>query len=108
MATGAEVKAEEKEKEDCVKLVSREGKEFLVPRGVARISKTIEASLRGDYRESKGEIKFPEITSQVLEKVVEYLHYKQKYTNYTQPIPEFPIEPDMVPELLMAANFLDC
>jgi hypothetical protein len=30
-----------------------------------------------------------------------------KYTNSTVPIPEFPIEPDVALELLMAANYLD-
>ena len=31
-----------------------------------------------------------------------------KYTNSTVPIPEFPVEPELALELLMAANFLDC
>ena len=44
---------------------------------------------------------------QVLEKVIQYCYYKLKYTNSTQPIPEFAIEPEVALELLMAANFLD-
>ena len=42
------------------------------------------------------------------QKVIQYLHYKVKYANSTQRIPEFPIEPEMALELLMASNFLEC
>lgn len=31
-----------------------------------------------------------------------------RYTNSATRIPEFPIEPELALELLMAANFLDC
>lgn len=72
------------------------------------IAKTIAAMLTGNFSESKGEIRFPEISTKVLEKVVQYLHYRQKHTNSTQPIPEFHIDPAIVADLLMAANFLNC
>ena len=44
----------------------------------------------------------------MLEKVCSYFSYKFKYTNSSEEIPEFPIQPDIALELLMAANFLDC
>lgn len=60
------------------------------------------------FAESKGEIEFPEIPSLILEKVIQYLHYKVKYANSRVPIPEFPIAPEIALELLMASNYLDC
>ena len=60
----------------------------------------------GQFAESQGEIKFPEISAKVLEKTVQYFYYKLKYTNHTGPLPEFKIEPEHALELLMAANFL--
>lgn len=58
--------------------------------------------------ESRGEVRFPEIPGIVLEKVVQYLYYKVRYTNSTQRIAEFHIEPEIAVELLMASNYLDC
>jgi hypothetical protein len=53
-----------------------------------------------------GEINFREISTPILEKVIQYFYYKLRYTNSTTEIPEFPIEPEVALELLMAANFL--
>ena len=64
--------------------------------------------IAGQFAESRGEIRFPEISTQILEKVIQYMYYKLKYTNSTVRIPEFVIEPEIALELLMAANFLDC
>jgi hypothetical protein len=41
-------------------------------------------------------IRFPDIGGATLEKVIQYLHYKAKYSNSTTRIPEFQIEPDEV------------
>ena len=54
------------------------------------------------------QVQFREIPSHVLCKVCMYFAYKNRYTNSTSEIPEFPIEPEIALELLMAANFLDC
>jgi transcription elongation factor B subunit 1 len=58
--------------------------------------------------EGRGEIEFPEISTPVLEKVLQYCHYKLKYNASKVPVPDFAIPPDMALELLMAANYLDC
>ena len=64
--------------------------------------------LAGDYQEQQqSEIKFPEISPQVLEKVVQYFYYKLRYSNTTGHLPDFKIEPELALELLMASNFLD-
>ena len=58
--------------------------------------------------EVEGKINFEDISSQILEKVIQYFYFKLKYTNRTsEEIPEFHIDPEIALELLMAANFLD-
>lgn len=55
-----------------------------------------------------GKVQLRDISSQILEKVIQYFYFKLKYTNTTsERIPEFNIEPEIALELLMAANFLD-
>lgn len=62
----------------------------------------------GSFAESSGEIRFPEITTPVLEKVIQYCYYKRRFENSRVPVPDFAIEPELALELLMAANYLDC
>ena len=45
--------------------------------------------------------------ARAVRQVIKYFYYKLRYANEPMP-PEFPIEPSMALELLMAANFLDC
>jgi len=95
---------------DPVKLVASDGSEIIIDRKAAMVSGTIKSMLAGpgDYQESQqSEIKFPEISPQVLEKVVQYFYYKMRYTNHSGHLPEFKIEPEYALELLMAANYLD-
>jgi hypothetical protein len=47
-------------------------------------------------------VNFREIPSHVLSKVCVYFTYKVRYTNSSTEIPEFPIDPKIVLELLMA------
>uniref|UniRef100_A0A7S2XYA0 Elongin-C n=1 Tax=Fibrocapsa japonica TaxID=94617 RepID=A0A7S2XYA0_9STRA len=99
---------DEMPKSRMVKLVSSEGHEFYCDRRCAMVSGTINAMLSGQFAESRGEVTFPEISSAILEKIIQYCYYKVRYTNSTSRIPDFPIEPEIALELLMAANFLDC
>ena len=63
----------------------------------------------GSFSESKeGSSTFPEISTEVLEKIIQYFHYKQRWTNSREPVPEFQVSPEEALNLLMAANFLDC
>ena len=64
--------------------------------------------LSGQFSESSGEIRFQEISTPILEKVIQYFYYKLRYSNSQVRIPEFDIDPEIALELLMAANFLDC
>ena len=91
-----------------VKLVSADGKEFLLEREAAMVSGTIRSMLSSGFREGRdGVIVFEEFSAPVLEKVCEYLRYYVKYSGSTAPIPEFVIEPEIALDLLMAANYLD-
>lgn len=91
-----------------IKLKSSEGHEFYVDRKCAMVSGTIRTMLAGQFAESRGEISFPEIPGLVLEKLIQYLYYKVRYTNSTQRVPEFHIEPEIALELLIAAGYLEC
>jgi len=94
-----------------VKLISSDGHEFFIKREHALTSGTIKAMLSGPGQFSENEtneIRLKEIPSHVLQKVCMYFTYKVRYTNTSTEIPEFPIQPDVALELLMAANFLDC
>lgn len=91
-----------------VKLISAEGHEFFVDRRCALISGTIKAMLSSQFAEAKGEIRFPDIHTAVLEKVIQYLYFKARHTNSTKRIPEFIIEPEICLELTLAANYLQC
>jgi transcription elongation factor B subunit 1 len=91
-----------------VKLISAEGHEFFIDRRCAMVSGTIKAMLSGQFAESRGEVRFPEIPGVILERVIQYLYYKVRYTNSSQRIPNFNVEPEIALELLMASNYLDC
>jgi transcription elongation factor B subunit 1 len=96
------------DKNSLIKLVSAEGHEFYVHKKCAMVSGTIKVMLAGQFAESRGEIKFPEISGRILEKLIQYLYYKVRYTNSAHRVPNFDIEPELSLELLMAANYLDC
>lgn len=93
-----------------VKLVSAEGHEIFLDRSIAiGASGTIRTTLEGPFREAQDNvIHLPEITTSILERVVRYMHYKAKYSNARERIPEFTIEPEFALELLIASKYLDC
>jgi len=86
--------------------------QFIMERSIAiEGSETISAMLEGPgmFRESEDNmIRFPDIQGLVLEKVIQYLHYKRKHSRSTGQIPEFKIEPEIALELLVACNYLNC
>jgi hypothetical protein len=52
-------------------------------------------------------IRFDTIATPTLQKVIEYMHYKQKYNNTKPPHPQFKIDVDITVLLLHAAEYLD-
>merc|ERR1711893_466333 len=96
-----------------IKLIAEDGHVFYIKRSVALVSGTLKAMLSGPSEswaetQDQNKIVFKAIPSHVLARVCDYFNYKAKYTNTTSEIPEFPVDPDMALEVLMAANFLDC
>lgn len=93
-----------------VMLVSAEGHEYFLDKEIAMAtSTTIRTMLEGQFREAQDNvIRFPDIAGYVLERLVKYLLYKHQYSNSSTRIPEFPIEPEVALELLIAAKYLDC
>eukprot|EP00892_Ulva_mutabilis_P002643 jgi/Ulvmu1/1237/UM109_0035.1 len=95
---------------DYVKLVSKEGFEFIIDYRAACISNTIKnmLSFDGSFTETEhGEVTFSDITTPVLERVCQYFYYKMLNQNPSTSLPEFQIKPEMALELLMAADYLD-
>ena len=97
-------------------MVSAEGAVFYVEKRVAEKSKLVRDALASGSMESMTkEFKFPEISSTILEIIVEYLHYNYKYQwlidhNLTpsDKIPAFTIQPEHGLEVLVASLYLQC
>lgn len=97
------------EENPYIKLISAEGSEIFLARRIALQVETMRAMLEGNFRESEeGVIRFPDISASALEKVVKYMHYKDRYASCNTRIPEFSIEPEEALELLVAASYLNC
>ncbi|XP_031741205.1 LOW QUALITY PROTEIN: elongin-C [Cucumis sativus] len=94
-------------KEDTVKLISAEGFEFVIHKDAAMVSQTIRNMLTspGNFAESQHrEVTFPEISTTILEKICQYFHWNLPFVSGKET--EFPIEPELTLELMMAANYL--
>jgi hypothetical protein len=93
-----------------VRLISSEGHDFFVEKEIVMESKTIRTMLENPvFREAvEHTIRFPDLSADILAKVLRYLHYKAQYARSTSRIPEFVIEPESALELLLAAKYLDC
>jgi elongin-C len=93
---------EDQPSSSMIKLISAEGHEFFVNRKCAMVSGTIKAMLSGKFNlaataintaglniitigqfaESSGEVRFPEIPALILEKVIQYLYYKVRLPRF--------------------------
>ncbi|XP_020964227.1 uncharacterized protein LOC130943908 isoform X1 [Arachis stenosperma] len=101
-------------KEDTVKLISAEGFEFVVDKEAAMVSQTIHNMLTspGSFAERQhGEVTFPEISTTILEKICQYFYWHLQFASENLAVvsgkeTEFPIEPELTLELMMAANYL--
>ncbi|CAK9235698.1 unnamed protein product [Sphagnum jensenii] len=94
-------------KEDTVRLISAEGYEFVIEREAALVSNTLKNMLTstGAFTETQlGEVRFPEISAPILEKVCQYFYWSLQFASGKET--EFHIDPEMTLELMMAANYL--
>jgi len=61
----------------------------------------------GGFSEMRqGEVRFPEISTRILEKICRYFYWSLHYSSGTESS-EFAIDLDTTLELMMAANYLD-
>ncbi|KQJ87029.1 elongin-C [Brachypodium distachyon] len=104
-----EAEEEAEEMAGVVKLISAEGFEFFVDKKAAMVSNTLRNMLTspGGFAETReGEVRFPEISTAILEKICQYFYWSLHYSSGKETA-EFPIEPEITLELMMAANYLD-
>mmetsp|Transcript_24602 Transcript_24602/g.45570 ORF Transcript_24602/g.45570 Transcript_24602/m.45570 type:complete len:115 (-) Transcript_24602:52-396(-) len=91
-----------------IQLRSADGHTFYLDRRIAYECDTFKKWVEQDGIErEKNEIELKTVTGKLLEKVIEYLYYKYKYTDAKVAIPEFPIDDEIVLDLLLVANFLN-
>ncbi|GAA5917483.1 hypothetical protein JCM8208_004451 [Rhodotorula glutinis] len=96
---------------DWVTLVSADGHRFILPRSAALGSDFLSNTLSADFLESAtGVVRLPEMRAEVVEKVCEYLVYKERYKATKGEIPDFKerVKPEIALELLMASDYLEC
>lgn len=92
-----------------VRIISGDKHVYIVERRIAMVSGLIRTMLSNSaFKETGGELEFPEIPAATLEKVIEYFHYKAKYNNSKTPAPKFDIPTDLAVSVLSAAAYLDC
>nr|AIE89872.1 elongin C [Zea mays] len=78
---------QEEEEEDTagvVKLISAEGFEFVVDKKAAMVSNTLRNMLTspGGFSETRqGEVRFPEIPTNILEKICQYFYWSLHYSS---------------------------
>lgn len=92
---------------DYVTLVSTDNHKFVVMKEVARISPVLRSS--DEFEEGqRGRINL-DMDGEILEVVVDYLHYFYKYKDQAESagVPEFKIPTHLALELLVKADFLD-
>uniref|UniRef100_K4AGQ1 Elongin-C n=1 Tax=Setaria italica TaxID=4555 RepID=K4AGQ1_SETIT len=95
----------EEEEEDTggvVKLISAEGFEFVVDKKAAMVSNTLRNMLTspGGFSETRqGEVRFPEISTHVLEKICQYFYWSLHYSR---------LHPDSLATCLCSIASLAC
>ncbi|SCU88248.1 LAFA_0E11562g1_1 [Lachancea sp. 'fantastica'] len=93
-----------------VTLVSKNNVEVTISREAASVSPVLRSMLSSPFIEQQeNKIELKDIDSNVLQKVVEYLEYHQKYITVSEneDIPEFEVPTEMSLELLLVADYLN-
>ena len=94
---------------DFITLLSNDGYKFIVDKRTAMVSITLRNMMYGgaNYEEAKTKtFRFNNIRANILEKIIEYWHYKSQYSNHADQLPEFKIDPEISVELLNCAEYL--
>eukprot|EP00401_Gymnodinium_catenatum_P011418 CAMPEP_0117525714 /NCGR_PEP_ID=MMETSP0784-20121206/35914_1 /TAXON_ID=39447 /ORGANISM="" /LENGTH=119 /DNA_ID=CAMNT_0005321923 /DNA_START=76 /DNA_END=435 /DNA_ORIENTATION=+ len=95
-----------------LRIVSADNHVFYLDRRIAYECDTFKKMVEQGFKEGQeDEIPLPTVTGKLLEKVIEYLYYKYKYTDAKVTIPEFEIDDgtggnEFVLDLLLVSNYL--
>jgi transcription elongation factor B subunit 1 len=95
---------------DYVTLIAKDGEQFHISRDAALVSGLLRALFSGDVEFAETEsrqIDFPNIRGPVLKRVVEYMHHNLVWRNLLDCAPRFPIEDEILVEVLVAADYLN-
>lgn len=94
---------------DIVALVSGDGYKFYLQKKVACMSELIKCAFdpNARFKESiKNEFRLPNIRGVVLERIVDYMHYKYMYKDDIKSAPKFNVKDDILIETYVAADYL--
>ena len=92
-----------------VRLISADDLHFIVNKDVVAVSKHLQECLGGDFQEgTTQEIKL-NITAEILEVCIKYMHYKVIFQSLpVSARPDFTIAPPIAHNVLKAAIYLRC
>ncbi|KAI0980848.1 hypothetical protein GJ496_000189 [Pomphorhynchus laevis] len=96
---------------DYIKLISSDEHEFFIGRNQAlSASTTLKNMFAGlDILEGdKNEVTLKEFSSYILYHLCRYFTYRSHYADSMSEIPNFNIDPNVMVELLIASDFMDC
>lgn len=93
---------------DALTLKSNDGYEFVIDKQTAMISLTIRNMLYGggNFEEADTKIITLPIRATILERIIQYWHYRSQYSDHLDQLPKFEIDPKMAIDLLNAAEYL--
>ncbi|OHS94255.1 Skp1 family, tetramerization domain containing protein [Tritrichomonas foetus] len=92
----------------AIRLVSNDGYEFVIDKETAMISLTIRNMIYGgaNFEEVETKIVRLPIRALILEKIIEYWHYRSQYSDNLEQLPKFEIDPAMAIDLLQGSEYL--
>ena len=94
---------------DFITIFSNDGYQFIVDKKTAMISQTIRNMLYGggNFEEATSKtIRLNNVRAPILERIIEYWHYRSQYSDHVDLLPKFEIDPQIAIELLNCAEFL--
>ncbi|KAH0786466.1 elongin C [Histomonas meleagridis] len=95
--------------QDYIKIISNDGSQFFLEKEIA-FQSSILKSLFNDslkYQESlTNEIRFPQFSGPVVEKLIDYLHFLYLYKDDPEQISKFQVDNSLLLELVVASDYL--
>lgn len=93
---------------DALTLKSNDGYEFVIDKQTAMISLTIRNMLYGgaNFEEADTKVICLPIRATILERIIQYWHYRSQYSDHLDQLPKFEIDPKIAIDLLNAAEYL--